>query len=269
LKLTSTTNYYLLFADAVNKIISTYFSSAVFERIFSVIDSNSHLGSKKQVKETLLDSAFSQACNTIMSLKETYMEELARATVNDCEILIKAGVQAGHRDVAALAGNLALIFRRMKNKNKTFEMHELSVKLFEASNKQHDSLIEMMNYATALYEFGNKKEAVDKLRDARQKANEAGEETIHASVCGNIASFLINSHEENASIEIEEMFKTEEHFFRKHSEYRSLVISLLNQVDYYKKTNIDTARTKFTEAFTLVRDHRLQEFYNDLRQMSE
>jgi len=146
-------------------------------------------------------------------------------------------------------------------------MHDISARLYEAANKIQDSLIEMTNLSQAIKAFGDNEAALDKLRQIRQKAYEAKEEQIHASVCGNIASLLNITQGINAIDEIEDMFKIEEQFFRKHSEYRELVISLINQTVFYIKVDINTAKLKFTEAASIAQEHRLREFDNPLRQL--
>jgi len=271
LKQESVTNYNLIFAISMGKVIMNHFSYDIFERIFSVIDSNDNLKSAKEIKNVLLEPVFKKMSQDISLLRKNYMDETAKTIVNNCEILIRAGIQADYCDTAALAGNLALVFRRMKNKDKTFEMHRLSSSLFEANNKPRDSLIEIMNLATAFYEFGDKEASLDILCEARQKAHEANEEQIHASICGNIASALSIAQDLSGIEKIEEikdMFNIEEQFFRKHSEYRELVISLINQTVFYRKIDLKTALIKFNEASFIAHEHSLQEFDNPLRQLS-
>jgi len=155
----------------------------------------------------------------------------------------------------------------MKNKEKTFEMHELSARLYEAANKIQDSLVEMTNLSQAYKAFGDNEAALDKLRETMQKAYEAKEEQIHASVCGNIAALLNITQGVNAIDEIEDMFKIEEQFFRKHSEYRELVISLINQTSFYLKTDVKLAIDKMNEASIISKENNLWEFKSKIRQL--
>jgi hypothetical protein len=254
-----------LFTFSIRNFVAMHFSYSIYHQIFTALGDDIDIEKKNKTLNALLLPAINRAMSIIHSLMDTYMAVDTHSQIEECEALIDICRQVGYVDTAALVGNLALIYRRLKNKEKTFAMHKLSAELFMAQNKNHDSLIETMNLATAQKEFGDPESAVDTLRKAKDFALQTKDEQMLATICGNIAAYLIDRKDKNGHPEIMEMFGVEEGVFRKRSEHRSLAISLINQTIFFGNICKETAVSKLTEACDIVQRHKLKGFDDNLR----
>ena len=167
----------------------------------------------------------------------------------------------GHMNAAALAGNIALIFRRRKDKEKTLYYHQLSAKAFQEAKKPEDALIEMMNLATAYREFDDIEGAIKLLREALALAGEWKQQKMEALIAGNLASVLVQSNTSANKEEILGYFALEEAYFRATAHDRDLVISLVNQMIYLQdKAPVSEWQGKLEEAMALVNKHHFDDF---------
>lgn len=171
-------------------------------------------------------------------------------------------------NAAALAGNIALIFRRRKDKEKTLYYHSLSIDRFRHANKQEDALIEMMNMSTAYREFDDIEGAIKLLREALAHAGACGEKKMEALIAGNLASCLTQLQRPEDREEILRCFALEEGYFRATHHDRDLVISLVNQMIFlHDKVDVSQWRGKLEEALALVNKHHFDEFRSVLSQL--
>lgn len=174
----------------------------------------------------------------------------------------------GIRNAAAVAGNLALVFRRRKDKEKTLRYHNISIEAYRKAEEQEDALIEMMNMATACSEFGEYDRALRLMRDGLAMAQDSGADKIHASIAGNLASFLTKRGSETDREEILRCFAAEESYFRQSGNVRDLTISLLNQIIYlHDKAEPAQWIPKLREAGKIVRANGFKEFMSVLGQL--
>ena len=169
----------------------------------------------------------------------------------------------------AIAGNLALIYRRRKEKEKAFEYHNLSAELFRRAGKMNDCFIEIMNGATARKELSSPAEAIEILRAGLQEALEVSNRKYAAMIAGNLASVLMMDLKQENCAEIENCFTIEEEYFRESGYWRDLVISLINQSIYHIKNGAPVSRwsEKTREARVLAAEAKLSEFNSTLSQL--
>ena len=163
---------------------------------------------------------------------------------------------------AGIAGNLATVYRRRNEEEKTFRCHTISLELYQKSGETRDYLIEMMNMATAYQHFHRPEQAIELLQRGIKEAGETGIRNIEASMAGNLASLLIQKRDPALFEEIMRCFEIEERYFRDAGEVRDLAISLLNQLVFYansKRINGDPKK-KLEEAGRLIRKNRFHEF---------
>lgn len=171
-------------------------------------------------------------------------------------------------NMAAMAGNLALIFRRRKDKEKTIYYHMISIDAYKKAEKRQDYLIEMMNMATAYYEFDEFEKAIELLRNSLKEATLHKEEKLTASIAGNIASILTKHGDHDKKEEILMCFEIEEKYFRSVGNLRDLSISLLNQIIYlHDKTEKSEWQPKLTEVAAIVRENNFKEFMSVLTKL--
>jgi tetratricopeptide (TPR) repeat protein len=171
-------------------------------------------------------------------------------------------------NVAAIAGNLAIIYRRRKEEEPTIRCHRISTEAYKRAGKTYDYLIELMNTATAYNELGKKAEAVELLRQGIKEAAQAGEAKLEAAMAGNLASFLCRSGNPEVHEEVMQCFAIEEGYFRNRGAKRDLVISLLNQIIYLQQHPKDaTWLEKLREAGELIRSNRFHEYEKVLAQL--
>ncbi|MBR3836724.1 MAG: DUF4062 domain-containing protein [Clostridia bacterium] len=171
-------------------------------------------------------------------------------------------------NAAPIAGNLALVFRRRKDKEKTLYYHSISIKAYEKAEKKRDLLIEMMNMATAYREFGDLDQAIELLRKGLREATLCKEEGMAASIAGNLASVLIKSETDAEQKEILRCFDVEETYFRSVGNERDLAISLLNQIIYlHNKADGAIWKPKLSELSAIVRSNNFKEFMPTLSKL--
>lgn len=164
-------------------------------------------------------------------------------------------------NAAMLAGNIAIIFRRRGDKEKTLYYHKLSMEIFTEQDKPRDYLIEMTNLATAYSKFGDQDKAIELLREAMDKATEVGDMQQRALIADNLADFLRVRGRAEDREEIIQCFEIGEKFFRSAGYTRDLVISLRNQVLYlYDKAETDVWEPILKELTSLVRENQFNEF---------
>lgn len=174
----------------------------------------------------------------------------------------------GHLNAAAMAGNIALIFRRRKDKEKTLYYHSLSAKAFEQAKKPEDALIEMMNLATAYREFDDFDGSIDLLKEALKLAGEWGEKKMEALIAGNLASCLVQLKRVEDKEDILRYFALEEAYFRATANDRDLVISLVNQMIFLiDKAEVSQWQGKLQEAKALVDKHHFDDFRTALTRL--
>lgn len=175
---------------------------------------------------------------------------------------------AGDERAAALAGNIAVVYRHRKDEEKTYRYHLLSKTIFEEAGKTYDSLIESVNLATAYSEFRKTEQAIAVLRSCLSAALEKKEDRIAASAAGNLAAIL-TKHGGSVQ-EIRTCFEIEEKYYKNENAYRDLAISLYNQVLWnIQKTDPDmvSAAVKFKQFKKTVQAHHLQDFYSSMKEM--
>ena len=164
-------------------------------------------------------------------------------------------------NAATLAGNIAIIFRRRGDKEKTFYYHTLSMEIFVEEDKPRDCLIEMTNLATAYKAFGDIDKAIDLLREALIKATEVGDAQQRALIADNLADFLRERDNPADKEELLKCFAIGESFFRSAGYTRDLVISLRNQLIYlYNKADVEVWEPILKEMTALVRANQFNEF---------
>lgn len=173
----------------------------------------------------------------------------------------------GDERSGAIAGNIAVVYRQRKEKEKMYKYHLLSKTIYEEAGKTYDSLIESVNLATAYSEFGETEKAIAELRSCLSAATENKEDRIAASAAGNLAAILMK-HGGNSQ-EIRTCFEIEESYFEKMHEYRDLAVSLYNQILWnMQRTDPDmvNASIKFRQFKKIVQEHHLQEFYKPMQE---
>lgn len=197
----------------------------------------------------------------IVSLTKDFLSPGAESKIAYYEKSIAFMNAFGIRHEAAIAGNLALIFRRRKDKEKTIHYHTISIEAYKKAEEKEDSLIELMNMATAYSEFGELGKAVRLLKDGLAEAEVARADKMRASIAGNLASLLTSKGEPADKEEILKCFSIEEAYFRLSGNVRDLAISLLNQIIYlHDKTDPAEWVPKLREAGEIVRANGLREF---------
>lgn len=176
-------------------------------------------------------------------------------------------------NAGALAGNIALIYRRRRDEEKTFHCHDLSIRIFRKLNKHQDEFIEIMNLATAYRDFGKTEKAMELLREALQNPEIDNHHDIRAAIAGNLAGELIIGMRKGKfqvdAVEIANYFAMEESYFEESGEARELVISLLNQINFYllTKKHQSITREKFKKAEYIITKYHLSEFSQLLKKL--
>ena len=176
-------------------------------------------------------------------------------------------------NAGALAGNFALIYRRRREEEKTFHCHDLSIRIFRKLNKHKDEFIEIMNLATAYRDFGKTEKAVELLREALHDPEINNHHDIRAAIAGNLAGELIIGMQKGKfqvdAEEIANYFAMEESYFEESGEARELVISLLNQINFYllTKKRQSITREKFKKAEYIITKYHLSEFSQLLKKL--
>lgn len=195
-------------------------------------------------------------------LMNNYFGDQADRLIQKYEKYINALIELDGDNTPAFAGNLALIFRRRKEKEKAFSYHALSADIYRRKGKIDDCFIEIMNGATARKELSSTDEAIELLREGLKEAIEKANRKFAAMIAGNLASMLMSEMKEDDRTEIESCFAIEERYFRASGSWRDLVVSLVNQSIFYIKTSapISRVKSKVEEAKRLATEAKLDEF---------
>lgn len=171
-------------------------------------------------------------------------------------------------NAAAVAGNLAIIYRRREDEDRTIRYHTISTRAYKKRGAVQDYLIELMNTASAYSKFGRQDQAASVLRTGIKEAAEAGASRLEACMAGNLAAILARSVDPKAREEAMRCFAIEEKFFRNLGAPRDLVISLLNQILYLQKLPDNREwLEKLREAGTLIRANGFREYEKTLAQL--
>ena len=176
----------------------------------------------------------------------------------------------GEQDAGAIAGNIALIYRRRHDREQTIRNHMRAIRIFREHNAPRDMLIEQMNLATAYNAFDMPENSLQLLRDMMQDPALTKFPDIQAGVAGNLAAYLIQSGNPAAKEEILACFVIEESYFEKAGDVRELVISLLNQLYYDQNCSTmtpDERKNKLLRAEQIAEKHKLREFEPRLRSL--
>jgi len=168
--------------------------------------------------------------------------------------------------VAAVCGNLALIFRRLNNPIITFELHRKSIDMYSKLNSTRDVLMEKLHLAIAYKAFSNEEAEYDTLKNALEESTNANVEDMQACLAGNLAGFYINKHKPRK--DIFELFEIEENYFRKTRKYQDLAVSINNQLIYYfdvdQTVDHNLIKEKYYEFKSIVNEYRLSSFSNQI-----
>lgn len=197
----------------------------------------------------------------IYELTQDYRSPAAEKKLAYYEKCIKVLEAFNAVNVAAIAGNIAIIYRRRQEREKTIRCHTLSARIYKERGNLHDYLIELMNTATAHSQFDQKEKAISLLRSGIAEAAAAEEKRLEASMAGNLASLLCEKGGPAVHDEVMEYFGIEERYFREAQFSRDLAISLINQIIYLKQIpDCDEWVEKLREAGELIRSKHLDEF---------
>ncbi len=204
----------------------------------------------------------------IAALTREYSSPAASEKLTYYEKCLEVLDALGSTNAPAIAGNLALIYRRREDPEKTIRYHTISTEAYKKQGKLRDYFIELMNTATAYNQFGQTDQAVTLLRRGMEETAAAGEKGLEASMAGNLASFLSRTGDPGDHEEILRCFSIEEQYFRYSGSSRDLVISLMNQIIYlHKNTDYAGWKDKLEEAGKLIRSNRFREFEKALAQL--
>ena len=202
------------------------------------------------------------------SLIKDYLSPFAMEIIEFHEKCIAFLKHFDMSNAAVLAGNIAVVFRRRKDKEKTLRYHTVSMETYKKLGKTKDYFIEKMNLSTAFREFGETEKAIKILRTslAEAEVQEAG--MIPACIAGNLASLLISCEKTDYKEEILRCFDKEESYFRSIGNERDLTISLLNQIMYLSAVADPSEwKYKLDEAGILVRKNGFKEFMSVLNKL--
>ena len=216
------------------------------------------------------DSKMSNQLNEDLNyLMNTYYGKRADRLIERYEKYVRVLDALEGANAPAIAGNLALIFRRRKEKEKAFYYHNLSAEIFRRVGKIEDYFIEMMNGATARKELSSVGDAIEMYRAGLREASEQSNRKFAAMIAGNLASTLMSEMHDEDRAEIESCFAIEEQYFRESGYARDLVVSLVHQSIYYVKTSapIESWKGKIAEARSVAKEAKLAEFESVISQL--
>ncbi len=202
----------------------------------------------------------------ISYLRKDYASSTADKKLEYYEKCIKVFIALDEGDVPGTAGNISIIFRRRKEKEKALYYHQMSMEGYKKQNKTKDALIEMLNIATVYREFGEFDRAIELLRDGIKVATEAKEESLKAAMAGNLAAILTNMEGDEVYDEAMRCFAIEEGFYRGSGNDRDLAISLINQIIFCRRRNKDYG-DRLKEAGKIIRRGGFKEFEGVLVQL--
>ena len=237
--------------------------------IHLVLDYIKGLSGAKIFSQRLEESLLKDFYEDISRLKTSFVGSYADNKIPYYEKCIEILIRLGSSEIGVVAGNIALIFRRRGEKDKTFHYHELAMEQFLKSNKEKDCYIEAENLATAYEKFGSPEKAVDLLRKSLQELQNKDFFSIRAAMAGNLASLLSNDPSADED-EIKKCFAIEEEYFEKNAEERDLVISLYNQIRFLLRDsnkNIDAIQEKYQKVTDLVYRYKIKDFFIPIREL--
>ena len=201
-------------------------------------------------------------------LRRNYMDSRAERLLAAYEKRISLLDALELSDAGAIAGNLALIYRRRRDREETIRHHETAARIYGAHAQTRDMFIEQLNLSTAYREFGEPERAVELLRSVLRDPRLASCGDIQAAVAGNLAAFLSQKADPAVQEEVISCFALEEAYFERTGEARELAISLLNQLRYHLLCGTgspELLREKYRKAEQLAAAHNLNEFTQALR----
>ena len=249
--------------DIVDQIINQCTAPQIIQLVHALNESNAKILSFRLDGAMLKDNQ-----KDIQALTKDYHSPMALEKLAYYEKCMEVLEVLQSTNIAAVAGNLAIIYRRRKDQDKTIRYHTLSTTLYKKNGNIRDYLIETMNTATAHDQFGQQQQAVSLLRVGIEEAASAGEQRLEASMAGNLASILSRIGDPADHEEVLRCFSIEEQYFRNARSHRDLVISLLNQIIYLNETaNYDVWRDKLAEAGKLIRAYHFREFEKTLAKL--
>ena len=253
--------YELVISKALTDLSTFVVKGCTAEQLLSVVDRIQDFDNKRKVVTGWHKVMLSNIHQNEALLIKDYMSPEAAELIAYFEKCIAFLRIHDKSNAATLAGNIALIFRRRGDKEKTFFYHGMSMDIFVEENKPRDYLIEMTNLATAYNAFGEIDKAIDLLRRALDKANEVGDAQQRALIADNLADFLRVRGKAEDREETLQCFAIGESFFRSAGYTRDLVISLRNQVIYLINTaTVDAWEPILKELTVLVRENQFHEF---------
>ena len=249
--------------DTTEKIVAHCNAEEILAAVRSMDQKDQRLLAHK------LDTVMLKDANQkINELTKDYRSNKALETLRYFEKCVEVLTSLESPNIAAVLGNLALIYRRRREMEKTIQYHTLSKKLYEEKGATRDALIELTNIATAYREFGQTEKACELLRQGLQEATAGEQHRAKASIAGNLANFLTQEKNPAFREEIIRCFAIEEAYFRKNQEPRDLAISLLNQLRYIILNELEEPwEEKLREVGQLVRSNGFREFEKILTQL--
>lgn len=249
--------------DTVEKIVAHCTARQILDPILSMEQKD------QQILAHQLDTVMLKDANQkINGLTKDYGSNMALETLGYFEKCVEVLTPLGSPNIAAILGNLALIYRRRREVEKTIQYHTLSKKLYEEKGATRDALIELTNIATAYREFGQTEKAFELLRQGLQEATAGEEHRSKAFIAGNLANFLAQEKNPAFRDEIIRCFAIEEAYFRKNREPRDLAISLINQLRYIILNELEEPwEEKLHEVGQLIRSNGFREFEKILSQL--
>lgn len=220
----------------------------------------------RETFEYLLENAFRRdMTENIDALKADYQGPQAVRMLAFYEKAVEVLLAIGSVNTGVLAGNIAIIFRRRKEQEKTLRYHKISMEDYLRQGIPYDALIEKLNLATAYREFGRLDEAITTLREALVEAQKEGIAGMVGSIAGNLAAILRDRGHAEDHDEIVACFALEESYFREQGMARDLAISLLNQSAYgLFRNDAASVMSKLSEGGRIVRENRFKEFFQAL-----
>ncbi len=242
-----------------DKIIKNFSETELIDLFRKMKDA----GFPENVTEEMADVFVEQFMDDINYLKTDYFGKTAEEKLAFYEKAAAVMKSIGDKRAADVAGNLAVIWRRRKDPEKTYYYHHISQQLYKEAGNIYDSLIECMNLASAYHQFNENSKAIELLRTGLAEAGNKKLDPISASIAGNLASILVNTGGDEQ--EILSCFQIEEDYFTKKNEYRDLAISLYNQIGWSPKKkdpDYESAVRKFVQLKILVAEHHMSDFYD-------
>ena len=201
-------------------------------------------------------------------LKSDYFSFIATEILEHYERAIEFLDTFDCDNVGTVSGNIALIFRRRKDQEKTLHYHKVSMNAYKRKNIIYDCLIEQMNLATAYKAFNRPLEAIETLREGLATAQREGVRALEGAIAGNLAATLRDNGTPEDHDEIMRCFELEERYFRSENLTRDLVISLINQLAYHlQRGEISDHLEQLEEAGMLIRKYKFVDFYQALAYM--